>query len=384
MPAKAKSKRPPTPPRKSARIEDLDPAMRGKAPGAAANAAAAVTWRSYRDPAFAVHGLAWFEQDERCLRRLPGRAEKLVRPPVWDLAQHTSGARIRFQTDSSRLLLRITQPHVEMRNMAPIGHSGIDLFVGPPDRQIYWNVTRPDFDAQRAQRPFEAPLFEDLPATLRECTLYLPPYNRVIDLEIGLDAGARLWPATPYAHEKPIVFYGTSITQSGCSSRPSTGYVPQLSRLLNADVVNLGFSGNGMGEPELATLVAEIDASIFVLDYEANAGLDRMRSNLLPFCETLRRSHPATPLVLVSKICYPTNHRRPGVAADRAAALALYQTVATTIRDRFPGPTLIVDGWSLIGADAPLSFVDESHPTDYGFEQMARGLAPVFAALLPK
>lgn len=377
--ASRKSKTKNTAPR---RIEDLDPAMKGKP--VPASTVAALHWHSYRDPAFTIQGLPWFGASDPTLRRLPARAQALVRPAVWDLAHHPSGARLRFQTDSSSLTLRITHPHVEMLNMAPIGHSGIDLYVGPPEKPVYWNVTRPNLAAQRAQQPYEYALFDHCSRDLRECTLYLPVYNQLNDLEIGLDAGARILPPTPYAHAKPIVFYGTSITHSGCASRPSNGYVPILGRRLNSDVVNLGFSGNGVGEPEVARLVAELDAAVFVLDYEANAGLERMRENLLPFCEILREKHPDTPLILLTKICFPKVHRMPGGPQGHREALELYHQVAENIRTRFRGLTLVVDGWSLIGPDSPLAYVDESHPNDYGFNQMATALAPVLHAVLTK
>lgn len=362
------------------KIEQLDPNM--KAAGAEP-AGETVVWRSHSDHGFAVAGLAWYEADGRtALRRLPERARAVVREPVWSLAQYPSGGRLRFRTDSTSLRVRITQPYVEMTNMGPIGHSGLDLYVGPPGETVYWASARPDLAAQRAGTPYEILFFEKIERRMRDLTLYLPLYNALTGLEIGLDTGAAVDKPEPYAHAKPIVFYGTSITQSGCASRAGNGYVPILGQLLNSDVVNLGFSGNGMGEPELAELVAEIDASVFVLDYEANAGLERMRENLLPFAEIIRRKHPRTPMLILSKPFFSMIHFMPEGYEGARTSAAYFEEIARTLRGKYPGPTHFVNGWSLIGPDTPYAYVDGVHPNDYGFWMMAEGLAPILRPLL--
>jgi len=363
------------------KIEDLDPNMQARSP---ASDGGAVSWRSYRDPAFTVFGLAWYEEDGRVLRRLPARARPKVREAVWDLAQHTSGGRIRFATDSTSLRLRLTQPYVEMINMCPIGHSGLDLYVGAPGEEVYWNSVRPDLAAQRAGKPYETVLFEKAEKKMREITLYLPVYNAVIDLTIGLDDGAVVTPPASYAHDKPIVFYGTSITQSGCASRPGNGYVPILGQMLNTDVVNLGFSGNGLGEPELAELVAEVEASVFVLDYEANAGLEKMAKNLGPFVEIIRKHHPETPILILSKFFFSKIHYMPEGYDGAKRSAACFKKIAAELSAKYRGPVQFVDGWRLIGPDTRYATVDGVHPNDYGFSLMAERLAPVLKRLLQR
>lgn len=360
-------------------IEELDPNMRNQS---TLSADGALTWRSHTNPAFSVFGLHWHQADGKQLRRLPERARRQVREEVWRLAQHPSGARLRFKTDSAELRLRLTQPFCEMTNMCPIGHSGIDLYVGEPGQRVYWASVRPDLSAQRAEKPYEALLFEKAGKTLRDITLYLPPYNSLTALEIGLESCAVLEPPTPYARAKPLVFYGTSITQSGCASRPGNGYVPLLGERLKSDVVNLGFSGNGMGEPEIARLVAEIDAAVFVLDYEANAGLERMQENLLPFARILRKQHPLTPLLILSKPFFSKIHFMPEGHEGARASRAFFSSVVETLNREYPGPSRFVDGWSLIGPETPCAYVDGVHPNDYGFAKMAEGLEPVLRELL--
>ena len=131
------------------------------------------------------------------------------------------------------------------------------------------------------------------PRVERDITLYLPLYMPVKVLGIGVDTEARVAPAKPFALAKPVVFYGTSITQGGCASRPGMSYEAILGRRLNIDFVNLGFSGNGLGEPEVARAVAEIDAAGFVLDFGANHKTgEAMREAYAPFLDAVRARHP--------------------------------------------------------------------------------------------
>ncbi|MFH1377988.1 MAG: SGNH/GDSL hydrolase family protein [Planctomycetota bacterium] len=374
-------------PRKRIKIEDLDPNMKSKPAGSPDQPQPAVdpvSWRPSKDKAFTVFGLHWYNEDKKTLRRLPGRVQKTVPPPVWNLAQHLSGVRLRFKTNSSVLKVRIHQPLVEMTNMGPMGHSGIDLYVGAPDDMSYWGTSRPDLAAIKADKPYEHTYFEKTERTVRDITLYLPVYNSLTALDIGLDNDAVIEPPSPYANAKPIVFYGTSITQSGCASRPANGYVPMLGQLLNSDIINLGFSGNGRGEPELANLVADIDASLFVLDYEANAGLELMEKNLLPFAETIRAKHPQTPLVILSKPFFSRVNYLPDGYEGHQRSSAFFQSVAVELNKRYPGPAVFTDGWTLIGPQTPYAYVDGVHPNDYGFAQMASRLAPVLQSLLNK
>jgi lysophospholipase L1-like esterase len=360
-------------------VEKLDPNMSSESQIAEDG----LQWISYKDPRLVVNGLNWYPDGDLVLRRLPARSENVVRESVWDLAQHPSGARIRFKSNAKKMTLKITQPRVTMVNMCPIGHSGIDVYAGPPDSMVYWKSTRPDLSAIDRGHPYDYPIFEDIAEEFHEFTLYLPVYNRLSDLQIGLDPGAQILPPTQYATGRPVVFYGTSITQSGCASRPGNGYVPILGRMLACDVVNLGFAGNGLGEPELADLVSEIDASVFVLDYEANAGLERMRENLLPFAETIRKKHLSEPIIIVSNPFWTNGHLIPDAYEAHKRAITFFRSVADKLNAKYPGPVISVDGWSLIGPETKYAYVDGVHPNDYGFAMMAEKLCPVLKSLLP-
>ena len=196
------------------------------------------------DDRLSVHGLPWFHEDKPVLRRLPARRQNTFRPPVWELAQHPSGGRIRFQTDSLTVGLVAENPRFSnMHHMASVGENGFDLYV---DRE-YLGSAWPDATGKIAKEWRIGP-----EPRLREITLYLPLYKAVTVTELSLDANARLERPAPYAIERPVVYYGSSITQGGCASNPGGTCPAILERRLNADFVNLGFSGNGLGDPAVA------------------------------------------------------------------------------------------------------------------------------------
>src|SRR5262249_15816577 len=137
----------------------------------------------------------------------------------------------------------------------------------------------------------------------REVTLYLSLYKPVKVLAIGLAESAKIAKPKPFAVSRPVVYYGTSITQGGCASRSGMSYQAILSRILNLDFVNLAFSGNGMGEPEMARAVAAIDASCYVLDFaQNNRTVESVAQVYAPFIETLRAKHSDTPILAITPI----------------------------------------------------------------------------------
>src|SRR5438477_2344722 len=215
------------------------------------------------DARLTVNGLAWFEEDKPALRRLPLRLKDSFRPPVWNLAQQPSGGRVRFKTDSTRIAIRAQNPNTSgMHHMTTIGQSGLDIYVENEYRGSAW----PDKSGNIVK---EWVVGESGP--VREITLYLPLYKGVAINEIVLESNTKIAPPGPFALQKPIVFYGSSITQGGCASNPGMSYQAQVARWLNVDFINLGFSGNGLGEAAVADAVSEIDAACFVLDYWGNA-----------------------------------------------------------------------------------------------------------------
>jgi lysophospholipase L1-like esterase len=324
-----------------------------------------------------VDGLPWYADNGGDLSRLPAKFKDSYREPVWELAQSPSGARIRFRTNSSSMAIRLDYPKApDMANMHAFGQTGIDLYVD--------GVYRDTAIAGRNSKPRlvqEHSFYKSQSRVDREITLYLPLYMPVRILGIGIDADAEIESPKPFTLNKPIVFYGTSITQGGCASRSGMSYEAILSRMLNTDFVNLGFSGNGMGEPELARTVASIDAAYYVLDFsQNNPTLESLKQVYAPFIETIRSKHPGTPILVITPIYTAHESWSPDARIDGMRTL-IRQVGAGRIAagDR---NLQIVEGTDLIGPSRGDGLVDGTHPNDLGFEWMAEGLAARISEVL--
>jgi hypothetical protein len=360
---------------KAKRIEDIDKNLQPQT----VQDDRGLRWLSAHDARFTMRGLPWHEENGQSFCRLPHRAEPIVRDNVWALAQAPASAHLAFRSNTSALAVRVRNSDTGFMPHMPLsGSNGLFLFGGPPHRLQPWATAIPEIDSPT----FERELFRGAERRTREFRLYLPLYKHLVDLEIGVAKGARILAPSATAVPKPVVFYGTSITQGGCASTAGSDFVSTVGRMLNLETINLGFSGNGWGEPELAELVAEVDASLFVLDYCANVDDKRLRRTLPRFVRILRQAHPQTPILLMTPLCFSK--------ADFQAAM---RTVLEHKRDtvlryyckqRQAGDENIhvADGFGLLPFGAATAYVDGVHPTDDGFQMIARNLKPYLEYIL--
>jgi len=323
-----------------------------------------VAWRDARE--FTVEGQAW-KDTEGPWDRLPARAKGQVPEAVWNLGKNTAGVCVRFVTNSSEI-------HADwdggdgMFHMAPTGVSGLDLYERTDDGWHYVSTGRPNKE-HTVRRIAGGRPDRDV-----EYLLFLPLYHGVTDLKLGFVEGSRFAaaPARP-AGEKPVVFYGTSITQGGCASRSGMSHPAILSRRLDREVVNLGFSGSGKMEPIMAEFVGEIDASLFVLECLPNMTDEMLDERVVPFVKRLRELRPDAPILLVESCLQSTDHPRHVMLRAKYAELR-----AAGIRDLYylPNKGLL---------DTPEEgTVDGVHPTDLGFEHLATKMQPVLRKILAK
>jgi hypothetical protein len=336
--------------------------------GATAGEPAARQHITFPDPRLAVYGLPWFNEDSPVLRRLPARLKDRFRPPVWDLAQQPSGGRIHFRTDSTTVGLVARNPQFSnMHHMASVGENGFDLYAG----RDYLGSAWPDGTGKIVK---EWQLGRE--RQMRDITLYLPLYKAVTVEEVSIDTGARLEAATPYGITKPVVYYGSSITQGGCASNPGGDCQAILERRLNADFVNLGFSGNGMGEPALAEAIGEIDASCIVLDFWGNPSAEQYAAALPGFVDILRKKKPEVPILVVSPFYFPSEATSEGAARAQSAKRRTSQEFVE--RRRQAGDRLMwyVDGLKMLNKDQTSGLVDGVHCNSLGFYFNAEGLEP--------
>jgi lysophospholipase L1-like esterase len=334
-------------------------------------------WIPLPSSQFEIDGLPWYGENGGELYRLPAKLKDTYRQPVWELAQSPSGGRIRFRSNTSILAIRLEYPQPpNMKNMHAFGQTGVDLYADG----VYRTTAIADRDAAPGKTS-EFTYFKDQPPIDREITLYLPLYMPVKVLAIGLDGEARVQPAKPFAASGPVVFYGTSITQGGCASRPGMSYQAILGRMLNLDFVNLGFSGNGKGEPELARAVASINASCFVLDFaQNNPSVDSLAQVYAPFLETTRSAHPDTPVLVITPIY--SAHESWSRDARLEGMRELIRQVAAKRIAAGDHHLEIVEGTDLLGPWQGDGLVDGTHPNDLGFQWMAEGVAGRIAKML--
>lgn len=320
-----------------------------------------------------VEGAAWPDA-VAAYRRLPDRAEGVVRAPVWELAQHSSGLRVRFVTNAREISLRWTlrESRIALDHMPASGVSGFDLYARDGAVWRWAGLARPIGGAETSTR-----ILKNIPPEPHEYLLYFPLYNGVTSVAIGIDADATMRSVSAAA-ERPIVFYGTSITQGASASRAGMTYPAQLARRLDAPFINLGFASNGTMDLEMAQLMAEIDAAAYVIDCLPNMGPDDVRTRAPLFLATLRNARPDTPIVLIESIV-PRNAwllpwQRQAAIANNDALREIYSALHDDAAYYVPSTDLF--------GDSTESAVDGLHPSDLGFSAMADALEPALRKAL--
>ena len=324
-----------------------------------------------------LEGKGWTDT-EAFYDRLPARAMGVVREEVWELSRHTAGLCVRFATDAKAIWARWSLLHgdLAMPHMPATGVSGLDLYARDEDNQWRWTgLGQPQTAGQNT-----AQLVDGLQPRRREYLLYLPLYNGVRSVEIGLDPSAAFDPLGP-GNCKPIVFYGTSIVQGGCASRPGMAYPAILGRRLDRPAINLGFSGNGRMEPEVAALLGELDASACVLDPLPNMQAQEVSERMEPAVGIIRKAHPNTPIVLMEDRTYSQARFVAACRQRNADSRSALREAHERMTAAGVAHLHYVGGEDLFGRDGEAA-VDGSHATDLGFMRMVDVLEPVLRALL--
>ncbi len=338
-----------------------------------------IRWINAASGRVPLRGLAWAQENGGGFSRLPLRAQGRVRDALWELAQQPAGAHLAFRSDCTEMRVRVELgPEHPLLNMSPTGSRGMELFCGAPCDMRSWAVAIPDLAGVPG---YERTLFSSVAPCIREYRLYLPLYCSVKRVDIAFNRSARILRPSPPRLPRPIVFYGTSITQGGCADTPGSDYVAIIGRRLNTEVINLGFSGNGWGDAEMADLCSEIDASIVVLAYSENTQADDLSRTLPAFIATLRRKHPRTPILLASNVRFAAYgrdaHTRKTLELRRDVVIGCY----SDLRRQGDDGIHLVDGFGLInGGDGV--FTDGIHPTSLGFALLADRLGEAIREIL--
>ncbi len=257
-------------------------------------------WIDGRDLPLEGRAYARPEEAETPYDRLPTAGKVVIPEAGWTLQKHTAGMCFRFLTDSPRIRI-YWKPRFEnlsMWHMPSTGMSGVDVYQRQPGPG--WVYVKPPWPAP--------PKFEGAAYTWEDVVpglptmVYLPLYNGIADFRLGVVPGSRVEPLPPRdtGVAKPVVFYGTSTTQGGCVSRPSLCLTSVAGRILDVPVVNLGFSGSGRMEREMIDVIADTEASVYVLDTVGNVNQADIIDRYEDFVRGLRARRPGVPIVLTA------------------------------------------------------------------------------------
>lgn len=312
--------------------------------------------------------------------RLPAEAQSKVTEGVWKLSRHSAGLSVGFVSDSPTVSVRwsLRLDELAMNHMPATGVSGVDLYVKDGSTWRWAATGRPE-----KVKGNEKTLVDSAPRGRHEYRLYLPLYNATDSVDIGIRPGRSLEraPGYPEGRARPMLFWGTSILQGGCASRPGMAYPSIIGRRMHRPVINLGFSGQGKMDPAVTALIAPLDVSVYVIDCAPNMTPELITERTEPLVRALRAAHTDTPIVLVENIVYQqswflaasANSYRNKNEALRAAYKRLARAGVKNLH--------LLPADHLLGGDSEAT-VDGTHPTDLGFLRMADALEPELRRIL--
>ena len=336
----------------------------------------------YRDAAaFPVYGRVAESVSGR-YERLPADYAQRTRGAVWDISHHAAGIAVRFRSDSPSIRLRwVSAGLMSMSHMTDTGSRGLDLYIREPG-DVHWRFAGSAMPRRDTLNDRE--VIAHMTPMMREYLVYLSLYEGVKRLEIGVEEGCVVEAPVLDSPRKgsPVVMYGTSILQGGCASRPGMAFTNILSRELDREVVNLGFSGNGRLDLEIAEWMAQAEnPALYVLDALPNCHSEWVEERLEPFFRILRRAHPDVPVVFVEHAPYPAaafdRQRADDIAARNAAQRAVYERLRKNGEKRI----FYIKGEKLLGQDGE-DTVEGIHFTDLGMVRYAEAVLPTLKKAL--
>ncbi len=318
-----------------------------------------------RNAPFSLHGF-YHPQQEPQFKRLPDDVGNHVNEGVAHLYLDTAGGRVRFATDSLYIAIKAEMPSMcRMPHMPLTGSAGFDLYITDPvsGSERYVKTFVPPVEAEEG---FESIIYLQT-RKMHWITIHFPLYSPVNNLYIGLQKDAALKEGLAYRPMDPVVYYGSSITQGGCASRPGNAYQALIAQRMNLDYINLGFSGSGRGEDTIVNYMAGLQMSAFVSDYDHNAPTaEHLQATHCKLYQTIRAAHPDVPYVMLSRPDYMCSSEE---SINRREVILETYRFARTQGDR---NVYWIDGESLFRSPyANLTMVDGLHPNDVGFALMA-------------
>jgi lysophospholipase L1-like esterase len=341
---------------------------------AAQNTNAFKSWNPIKDTLNVIQGRGWSEGFKSAYDRLPASAEKKVRKAVWNLSENSAGLNLRFRTNATNIVVKFAvKGALQMPHMPATGVSGVDLYAKDRDGKWLWCAGEFAFGDTICYR-FNQISGTDQQVKDREYTLYLPLYNSLnwIEIEVPQESNFKTLPVYP---EKPVVVYGTSIAQGACASRPGMAWTSILGRKLDRPMVNLGFSGNGMLEPEVLDYITQIDARLYVLDCLPNMTGptmkdDTIRKRITNAVTLIQLKRPGIPILLTEHDGYSEGEMQPMRKTTYERVNALMDFTVDSLK-KAGVKNIYLLSKAEIGQDIE-SMVDGVHPNDLGMMNYAK------------
>ena len=323
-----------------------------------------------------IYGLNTIDAKERNFWRLDDQIMKKM-PQYSELGKRSVGGRVRFITNSAGITIRMELKTLEVdRCMCLPGSAGADIYYGTGEASRFAGYVAPT-DYEASSKVVEQKLTKT--AGFELVTINLPRNDNLASLEIGIDDDADLFAPDDYRIEKPIIFYGSSITEGGCAPRPGAAYTSILSRWLDADYFNYGFSGGAKGETEFAEYIAaHKNISLFVYDYDHNApNPEHLQKTHEPFFKIIREAHPELPIIILSRPVFDKNIKDSMLRRE-----VIYRTFMNA-RSSGDDHVYFIDGEQLFGQTGREECtIDGCHPNALGFMRMAQTIYPLAKNLL--
>ena len=327
-----------------------------------------------RNAPFAIYGLMDYE-DGKPFRRMPWEIAYNASKDVYCRHTQTSGGRVRFATDSDKIAIDVRFPALEDRPMLTLtANSGFDLCVIENGKEQFVHSYEPAIDAVDGYTT----IFKFQDRKLRELTLYFPLYQDVSDLKIGLAEDAVVAEAAGYTIKKPLLFYGSSITQGASACRPSLSFAALIARRFDADFINLGFASGCKAEPEMLEYLKTVKSSVYILDYDHNSpNPEYLEKTHYAAYKSYRDVNPDTPIILVTRgSCTPD-------APDIVARREVIRNTYTRAKKDGDEKVWFVDGSQFFATEDPYECtIDSVHPNDLGHHRMAKFIGQTVAIAL--
>ncbi len=327
---------------------------------------------TYKDKPLKVFGVPNIEKTG-VFERLPREVREKL-PSLEFLGRRTPGARLGFRTDAPSFTVRIAFETLS----ADIGLSiyscqSANVYLGERKNSRFLGlVNPPNYETKEFEKTFNKA------EGMEEITIWLPRNEIISNVEIEIPNGYRVEEPTPYKYSTPAIYYGSSITEEAAAANQCASYNALISRHLDLDYYNFGFSGSCKGEIEMADFINTLDFSVFIYDYDHNAPTpEHLEQTHEPFYKKIREKNPSVPIVMLT---------RPTATFDKDARMRrdiVKKTYENALKNGDKN-VYFVDGEDFFKDfdDKEVCFTDTIHPTDLGFYKMAEKIEPVIKKAL--